>query len=362
VCNMQEKQDFRQELIETARKIATPGKGLLAADESTGTIGQRFASINVENTEPNRRAYRQLLFTTEGFEQYISGTILYEETLYQSTDDGVPFVELLKKKGVVPGIKVDKGVKILRGTKDESFTQGFDDLGTRCAKYYAQGARFAKWRAVLKISVDDGLPSELGIQENAKGLALYAAICQDHGLVPIVEPEVLMEGDHSIEVSARVTYRVLAATYKALHDYNVLLEGTLLKPNMVLGGMKNPPCPPEQVAVATLTVLRRTVPPAVPGIVFLSGGMSEEEASVNLNAINSIKELPRPWLCSFSYGRALQKSALKAWQGKPENVAAGQAAFLERSKANGLATLGKYEGGAGGKSASESLFVSNYVY
>jgi fructose-bisphosphate aldolase class I len=287
---------------------------------------------------------------------------MYEETLYQSTDDGVPFVEVLKQRGVVSGIKVDKGVKILRGTKDESLTQGWDDLGTRCAKYYAQGARFAKWRAVLKISVSDHLPSETAIYENARGLALYAAICQDNGLVPIVEPEVLMEGEHSIEVSAQVTQRVLAATYKALHDYNVLLEGTLLKPNMVLGGMKNSPCPPEQVAVATLTVLRRTVPPAVPGIMFLSGGMSEEEASLNLNAINSMKELPRPWSCSFSYGRALQRSALKAWLGKAENVSAAQTAFLERAKANGLAQLGKYEGGAGGGSASESLFVSNYVY
>jgi fructose-bisphosphate aldolase class I len=285
---------------------------------------------------------------------------MYDETIHQATQDGVPFVELLKKKGIVTGIKVDKGVKILRGTDEETWTQGFDDLDVRCQKYYKLGARFAKWRAVLKIS-STGCPSELAIQENARGLARYAAICQDNGLVPIVEPEVLMDGDHSIVTSAKVTQRVLAATYKALHDANVLLEGTLLKPNMVLNGLSNKASPPGEVGKATVTVLLRTVPPAVPGINFLSGGQSEEEASLNLNAINSVQP-GKPWNLSFSYGRALQASCIKTWRGNTENVAKAQAVLLERARANGEASLGKYKGGAGGDLASESLFVSNYVY
>ncbi|KAL6078435.1 Fructose-bisphosphate aldolase 5, cytosolic [Balamuthia mandrillaris] len=351
--------DYRQELIETAKRIATPGKGILAADESTGTIGKRFEPINVENNEANRQQYRQLLFTAEGIENYISGVIMYEETLNQKTDDGVPFAELLAKKGIITGIKVDKGIKPIRGTNEETFTQGFDNLDQRCADYYKKGARFAKWRAVLKI--DEGCPSDIAIEENTRGLARYAAICQDNGLVPIVEPEILMDGKHTIEQSVQITQKVLAATYKALHDANVLLEGTLLKPNMVLPGRDREQLPPEQVAHATLTVLLRTVPAAVPGINFLSGGQSEEEASLNLNAMNALP-MARPWNVSFSYGRALQASALKAWGGKKENEKAGQEAFLERAKANSEATLGKYKGGAGGSSAAESLFVSNYRY
>jgi len=351
---------FREELIATARAIATPGQGILAADESTGTIAKRFEAIGLENTEENRRAYRELLFTTEGMEEHISGVIMYDETIRQHTSDGVPFVELLKKKGVITGIKVDKGVKNLRGTDGETYTQGFDDLDVRCKKYYELGARFAKWRAVLKIS-KDGCPSPLSIEENTRGLARYAAICQDNGLVPIVEPEILMDGDHSIETSVKVTQRVLAATYKALHDANVLLEGTLLKPNMVLNGLSNKPLPPHEVAIATITVLQRTVPVAVPGINFLSGGQSEEEASLNLNAMNAL-ETKKPWNVSFSYGRALQASCLKTWKGHKENVVAAQAVFLQRARANGEASLGKYKGGAGGESASQSLFVSNYVY
>jgi len=352
---------YREELIATARAIATPGKGILAADESTGTIGKRFEPVGVENNEANRRAYRELLFTTEGMEQYISGVIMYDETIHQKTEDGTPFVELLKKKGVLTGIKVDKGVKDLRGTHGETYTQGFDDLDVRCQKYYSLGARFAKWRAVLKISVHDSCPSELSIEENTRGLARYAAICQDNGLVPIVEPEILMDGDHTLDVSVKVTQRVLAATYKALHDANVLLEGTLLKPNMVLNGLSNKSVSPAEVGLATLTVLLRTVPPAVPGITFLSGGQSEEDASLNLNAINQAP-LPRPWNVSFSYGRALQASCIKTWRGNKENIAKAQAVWVERAKANSEAALGKYQGGAGGASASESLFVSNYVY
>jgi len=352
--------DYREELIATARALAAPGKGILAADESTGTIGKRFEPVGVENNEANRRAYRELLFTTEGVEQYISGVIMYDETIHQATEDGVPFVDVLKKKGIVTGIKVDKGVKNLRGTDEETYTQGFDDLDVRCQKYYKLGARFAKWRAVLKIS-DTGCPSELSIEENTRGLARYAAICQDNGLVPIVEPEILMDGKHSLATAAKVTQRVLAATYKALHDAHVLLEGTLLKPNMVLNGLSNEPAPPVEVGRATVTVLLRTVPPAVPGINFLSGGQSEEEASVNLNAINAVP-IPKPWNLSFSYGRALQASCIKTWRGKPENVPKAQAVLLERARANGEAALGKYKGGAGGDLASESLFVSNYVY
>jgi len=265
----------------------------------------------------------------------------------------------LAKQGVLSGIKVDKGVKELRGTNGETYTQGFDDLGDRCKQYYNLGARFAKWRAVLKIGGE--APTELAIEENVKGLARYAAICQDNGLVPIVEPEVLMDGDHTIEVAVKVTQRVLAATYKALHDAHVLLEGTLLKPNMVLNGLSLKKAAPSVVAHATLTVLLRTVPAAVPGINFLSGGQSEEEASLNLNAINSL-DMPRPWNVSFSYGRALQHSALKAWGGKKENVAAGQAALLKRAAANGAASVGKYKGDSSDAAAEQSLHVSNYVY
>jgi len=350
-------------LIANARKIATPGKGILAADESTGTIAKRFESAKIENTEENRRAYRELLFTTPGMEEFISGVILFEETFYQKTQDGVRFVDLLSSKGVVPGIKVDKGVKPLRGTDEETYTQGFDDLDVRCKKYYADGARFAKWRAVIKISLKTGCPSEIAIEENTRGLARYAAICQDNGLVPIVEPEVLMDGEHTIETSVKVTQRVLAATYKALHDANILLEGTLLKPNMALNGLALQAQSPEEVARATLTALVRTVPPAVPGINFLSGGQSEEEASLDLNAINAVDiGIPKPWNLSFSYGRALQATCIKTWKGQKEIVEAALAAVYARAKANSEASLGKYKGGTGGESASQSLFVSNYVY
>lgn len=354
---------FAAELIETAKAIGAPGKGILAADESTGTIGQRFSSIKVENTEDNRRKYRQLLFKTEGLEQYISGVILYEETLYQSTDEGTPFVDVLKSKGIIPGIKVDKGVKPLYGTNGEVVTQGIDDLDARCAKYYAQGARFAKWRAVLHIKDTIGAtPSLVSIIENANTLARYASICQANGLVPIVEPEVLMDGDFSIEVAAEATERVLAAVYKALSDHKVLLEGTLLKPNMVRSGSDaKVQATSKEIGLATVRVLQHTVPVAVPGVTFLSGGMSEEEASLALNDINNAPG-PRPWSLTFSYGRALQQSTLKAWAGLDENIPAAQAALLERARANSLANLGKYTGGAGGETANASAYVKGYVY
>ncbi|KAK4275271.1 hypothetical protein QN277_018385 [Acacia crassicarpa] len=350
---------YADELIKTAKYIATPGKGILAADESTGTIGKRLASINVENIESNRQALRELLFTAPDALQFLSGVILFEETLYQKTASGKPFVEVLEENGVVPGIKVDKGIVELAGTNGETTTQGLDSLGTRCAQYYKAGARFAKWRAVLKIGPTE--PSELSIQQNAQGLARYAIICQENGLVPIVEPEILTDGPHDIAKCAAVTETVLAAVYKALNDHHVLLEGTLLKPNMVTPGSDSPKVPPQVVAEHTVTALRRTVPAAVPGIVFLSGGQSEEEATLNLNAMNKLEVL-KPWTLSFSFGRALQQSTLKTWGGQKENVAKAQAVFLARCKANSAATLGKYSGTSAGGLASESLFVKDYKY
>jgi len=351
---------FRDELVATANAIASPGKGILAADESTGTIGSRFTKIGLENTEPNRRAYRELLFTTSDWGKYCSGVILYEETLHQKCEDGTPFVEVLRRNGVIPGIKVDKGLVTLSGTDGETATQGLDGLGARCAEYYKAGARFAKWRAALKIS--QTCPSELAIIENAHGLARYASICQENGLVPIVEPEVLMDGEHTLEQCAEASQRVYAGVFKALHDHHIFLEGILLKPNMVTPGHSNPSystTPPEAIAKATVTVLQRTVPPAVPGIMFLSGGQDEEEASRNLQAIN-VYPGKKPWSLSFSYGRALQASCLKAWKGDKANIAAGQAAFAERAKANSLAQLGKYTGG--GQSSGDSLYVKDYKY
>jgi fructose-bisphosphate aldolase, class I len=321
-----------QELAEIAKRIATPGKGILAADESTGTIGKRFDNIGLENTEDNRRKYRQLLFTTEeDVSQYLSGVILFEETLYQKSDSGDRFVDLLKKRGISPGIKVDKGCVQLAGCKPgETTTQGLDGLSERCAKYKAEGCEFAKWRCTLKIS--DGTPSYLAMVENANVLARYASICQQNGLVPIVEPEILPDGDHDLETCQLVTEKVLSFVYKALNDHHVYLEGTLLKPNMVTAGQS---CAkkytPEQNALATVTAFRRTVPTAVPGVTFLSGGQSEEDATLNLNAMNLVPGL-RPWNLSFSYGRALQQSVLKAWQGKDANVKAAQDELVKRAQ------------------------------
>ncbi|KAL5717121.1 fructose-bisphosphate aldolase [Ranunculus cassubicifolius] len=351
---------YADELIANAAYIGTPGKGILAADESTGTIGKRLSSINVENVESNRRALRELLFCTPGALQYLSGVILFEETLYQKSSSGKPFVDILKEGGVLPGIKVDSGTVNLAGTDGETTTQGLDGLGARCAKYYSAGARFAKWRAVLKIGPNE--PSQLAINENANGLARYAIICQENGLVPIVEPEILVDGPHSIDRCADVTERVLAACYKALNDHKVLLEGTLLKPNMVTPGSDAEKVSPTVIAEYTVRALQRTMPPAVPAVVFLSGGQSEEQATLNLNAMNQLKA-KKPWFLSFSFGRALQQSTLKAWSGKEENVEKAQAAFLTRCKANSEATLGTYKGDAViGEGASESLHVKDYKY
>lgn len=350
---------FKAELIATAKAIAAPGKGILAADESTGTIGKRLKSINVENTEPNRQRYRQLLFTTKGLGSNISGVILYEETLFQKASDNTPFVDLIKKEGVIPGIKVDLGTRALPNKPGEVYTQGLTDLDKRAQKYYEAGARFAKWRNVLKIQ--DGYISQTSVTETAWTLARYAAICQANGLAPIVEPEILMDGPHSLAVCQYWTEKVLAACYKALNDQEVLLEGTLLKPNMVLAGSDfQGKRSIADNALATVTALKRTVPAAVPGIMFLSGGQAEEEATQNLNEINKLG--PLPWSCSFSYGRALQQSVLQAWKGDDGNLAAAQKVLLIRAKANGDAQQGKYTGDAASEASKKSLYEKGYVY
>ncbi len=327
------------ELRAIAESIVADDKGILAADESTGTIKKRFDSIGLESTEENRRAYRNLLFTTPGCEQYIGGVILYDETIRQRSDDGTPFAELLASKGIVPGIKVDTGAKPLAGAPGETVTEGLDGLRARLEEYRELGARFAKWRAPL--AVGDGMPSDYCIRVNAHALARYAALCQEAGILPIVEPEVLMDTDHSLEVCYEATARALHAVYDELFAQRVDVEGTLLKPNMVIPGKGNPDqASPQRIAEATLDCFRRHVPAAVPGIVFLSGGQSEIEATVNLDAIN--RQEPRPWPLSFSYGRALQASALKAWGGSAENVEAAQAAFLHRARCNAAAAGGRY--------------------
>jgi fructose-bisphosphate aldolase class I len=304
--------NFKEELIQTAKEICAPGKGILAADESTGTIGSRFKSINVENTHENRKAYRELLFTTEGLNKHISGVIMFDETVRDSASDGRMFTEILRSQGIHCGIKVDTGLVEIGGTNGETATQGLDGLGKRCAEYYNLGCRFAKWRAVLKIG--NGCPSELAIQETAHSLARYGSICQQNGLVPIIEPEILLDGSHSIDVCAQVSERVFTVVMQQLFMQNLLIEGCLLKPNMVTPGAD---CPDratnDQIAWYTVRTLSRTIVPALPGVCFLSGGQSEEEASLNLNAMNKIEKLPKPWALTFSYGRALQTSVLKAW-------------------------------------------------
>jgi fructose-bisphosphate aldolase class I len=327
------------QLHETAKALVAEGKGILAADESTGTIKKRFDSIGLESTEENRRAYRELLFTTEGVEEFISGVILYDETIRQSASDATPFPKLLASKGIIPGIKVDTGAKPLALAEGETITEGLDGLRDRLKEYRELGARFAKWRATY--SIDEHRPSEYCVWTNAHALARYAALCQEAGLVPIVEPEVLMDGDHDIHAGARTTGRVQNAVYTELHDQRVDLYGTLLKPNMVLSGYEaSNRAGADEVAEASLDVYYRHVPAAVPGIVFLSGGQSDEDATLHLNAMNT--RGPHPWQLSFSYGRALQAPTLKAWGGKPENVEAAQRAFYHRAKMNSAARTGMY--------------------
>lgn len=326
-------------------------------DESNATCGKRLETIGLENTEDNRRAYRELLVSTPGLGEYISGAILFEETLYQSTKAGVKMVDILNKQGLVPGIKVDKGLVPLANSNGESWCMGLDGLDKRCSDYYKAGARFAKWRSV--VSIPSG-PSKIAVTDCAYGLARYAAIAQNAGLVPIVEPEVLLDGDHDIDRTLEVAEQVWAETFKYLADNNVLFEGILLKPAMVTPGAE---CAnraaPEVVADYTLKLLRRRVPPAVPGIMFLSGGQSELEATLNLNAMN---QSPNPWHVSFSYARALQNSVLKTWQGKDENVAAAQKALLLRASANSAAQLGKYDPSKESAEAAERTYEKGYKY
>ena len=326
-------------LEDIARALVAPGKGILAADESSGTIKKRFDSIDVESTEDNRRAYRDLLFTTEGAADHISGVILYDETIRQSSLDGTPFPKLLESQGVIPGIKVDLGAKDLANASGEKITEGLDGLRERLNEYRELGAGFTKWRAV--ITIGDGIPSEYCLWTNAHALARYGALSQEAGLVPIIEPEVLMDGDHTIERSFDVTSRTLHAVFTELRDQKVWFEGMLLKPNMVLSGYgASDRAGIQEVAEQTVKCFKRHVPAAVPGIVFLSGGQTDEDATAHLNAMNAMG--PHPWELSFSYGRALQAPALKAWRGAADNVQAGQAAYLHRAKMNGLARSGSY--------------------
>ena len=350
---------YREELRETASRLAAKGKGLLAVDESTPTIGKRLAGINIENTEENRQAYRGMLFTTEGLGDYISGVILFEETLYQKHLDGESMVSKIHNLGVIPGIKVDKGLSPLSGGHElETWCKGLEGLAERTAEYYEQGARFAKWRAVLQITAD-GCPTDLAIRENAWGLARYARTCQDSGLVPIIEPEILMDGNHSIERTAEVQEKVLVEVYKACAENNVFLEGTLLKPSMTVQGAENTnKVSSEEVAKMTVRTMNRCVPAAVPGIMFLSGGLTEEDASVYLNTMNSIENKSTTSL-TFSYGRALQQSCLQAWQGK--NLEAGQKALMARCQANSEASMGNYVSGSQ-PSSQDTLFEAGYKY
>jgi len=327
------------QLEATAEALVAEGKGILAADESDGTIKKRFDSIGIESTEESRRAYREMLFTTDGVEEYISGVILFDETIRQTAVDGTPFPKLLESRGIIPGIKVDTGAKPLAGAPGETITEGLDGLRDRLNEYRELGARFAKWRAVYSIS--DELPSQYCEWTNAHALARYAALCQEAGLVPIVEPEILQDGTHTIERSFHVASRVLGAVFTELFDQRVELEGILLKPNMVLSGYDAAQrADAEEVTEWTLKCFRRHVPAAVPGIVFLSGGQSDEDATAHLNAMNA--RGPHPWELSFSYGRALQAPSLKAWAGQPDQVEAGQRAFYHRAKMNSAARTGVY--------------------
>jgi len=331
-----------ERLEDIARAMVADGKGILAADESSGTIKKRFDAIGVESTETNRRDYRELLFrSAEAMKVHISGVILYDETIRQKAADGTPLVDLIRAAGAIPGIKVDKGAKPLPGFPGDTVTEGLDGLAERLAEYHGLGARFAKWRAVIDIDAAAGVPSAAAIGANAHALARYAGLCQAAGIVPIVEPEVLMDGAHDIDTCYGVTKAVLLEVFHELQAMKVGLEGMVLKPNMVISGKKSGRRDsPEKVADMTIRLFREVVPAAVPGIAFLSGGQSDEEATANLNAINAIG--PHPWKLTFSYGRALQAAPQKAWAGKKENVAAAQAAFAHRARMNGLAAQGKW--------------------
>lgn len=329
------------ELEKTARALVAEGKGILAADESSGTIKKRFDGIRVDSTEESRRAYRDLLFTTPGVSEFISGVIFYDETIRQKSSQGTAFPEVLHRAGIIPGIKVDEGAKAFAGHPGEKMTEGLDGLRERLSGYRELGARFAKWRAV--ITIGQGIPTESCLRSNAEALARYAALCQEASIVPIVEPEVLMDGGHTLERCYDVTERTLRLVFEALYQHGVGLEGILLKPNMVISGQDcASKASVEQVADATVRCFRRNVPAAVPGIVFLSGGQSDALATEHLNAMNAKYRGKLPWELSFSYGRALQTGALQAWRGATANVSAGQKAFYHRSKLNSLARYGRY--------------------
>jgi Fructose-1,6-bisphosphate aldolase len=337
----------QQELEQTARALVADGKGILAADETVPTLTKRFAALKIESTEDSRRAYRELFFTTPDISTFISGVILQDETIRQKNAAGIPLAEVLSKQGIIPGIKVDTGAKVLAGSPEEKMTEGLDGLRDRLKEYAAMGARFAKWRAVIRIT--NALPSPMCVSVNAHALARYAALCQEQRIVPIVEPEVLMDGAHSIERCEEVISSVLHAVFRALFEQCVGLEGMLLKPGMVIAGKDcSKKASVQEVATATLRCLRRHVPAAVPGIVFLSGGQSDVLATSHLNAINKLN-LPRPWKISFSYGRALQDPAIEAWHGKQQNLKAGQQAFYHRAKCNSAAAVGTYTSDLEGK-------------
>lgn len=330
----------RSELERIARALVVKGKGILAADESSGTIKKRFDVIKLDSTEEHRRVYREMLFTAPGASDFLSGVILFDETIRQKTRDGIPFPDYLTQHGVIPGIKVDAGAKPLAGFAGETITEGLDGLRERLLEYRKLGARFAKWRAVIDIG--EGIPTAFAVRANAHALARYAALCQEQEIVPIVEPEVLMDGAHSIERCEEVTDRVLEEVFRALYEHRIYLEGMLLKPNMVISGKKAAnQAGPEQVAQATVRCLKRRVPAAVAGIAFLSGGQSPEEATLHLSLMNQLGALP--WSLTFSYGRALQDTALKGWGGLPAGFAAGQKELAKRARLNSLATLGRYQ-------------------
>jgi fructose-bisphosphate aldolase class I len=325
-------------LKQTAQALVVSGKGILAADESEGTIKKRFDAVQVESTEENRRFYRELLFTTPKVEEFISGVIMFDETIRQKDGNGKPFPLLLSEKGIIPGIKVDKGAKDMAGFPGEKVTEGLDGLRERFEEYKGLGAKFSKWRAV--IAIGEGIPTQVCIDANAEALARFAALSQEAGLTPIVEPEVLMDGGHDIGKCEEATYQTLKAVFTALSRHKVMVEGMLLKPNMILPGKESGKAPPEDIADSTLRIFKEVLPSELPGVVFLSGGQGPEEATLNLNALNAKSQ--GPWQMSFSYGRALQEPVLKAWAGNSANKEAAQKAFYHRAKMNGLARMGKY--------------------
>ncbi|XP_036612660.1 fructose-bisphosphate aldolase A-like [Trichosurus vulpecula] len=354
--------DQKKDLTEIVKRLIAPGKGILVLDESLCAMDKRFSCLGIENTEENRRRYRQLFVTADGeISNYIGGVILSHEAFYQKCDDGRPFPDVIKSKDAVVGIKVDRGVVPLAGTNNETTTQGLDGLAERCAQYKKDGADFAKWRCVLKIG--ENTPSPLAIWENANVLGRYASVCQQNGLVPLIVPDILSEGNHNLKQSQFITEKVLASVLKSLNDHHIFLEGTVLQPNMVVPGHDcSQKFPPEEIAIATITALRNAVPPAVPGVAFTSGGQSEEDSITLLNVLNKCS-LPKSWILTFSYGRPLQTSAAKVWGGRDSSAKMAQQEYLKQAKALGQASTGKYCPASSGRTShtTESLFISVYI-